>query len=466
MRAIHLQSRATVWMARVALLTSMLFLMSLSGCGGGGGDGDSAVAPAPVPTTVSTPPFYPGNTDIPVSGPDVPGIAAFDTGVKAVMKRYNVPGIGLAVTKDGKLVVARGYGYQDFEARQLMRADTMSRVGSISKFITALAIMRLRDQGQIDLDQTFLSILTDYQVGAGGDARLRDITIRMLLQHSGGWDKALADDFVNRQFLVARALGVATPPTCPDIIRYAMTQPLQFTPGTQIAYSNTGFCILGQVVAKLSGQTYESFVRNQILARADVHAMSIAMPHLSQRGPLEAKYYAYDGSSLVDSLFAGEGKVPMTYAADPMTSEGAAGWIGSAVDLTRVMTAFEGCRVSNLISADSKALMLANPHLPDAPLAEDVTADPSRWLGLGIVAGPTAETYAHGGLTPASQAALHRRPTGHTFAMVTNMRADRSAEFYNDLVIAVGVAIDALPVDPATDLYPQYPSMSLPARNP
>ncbi|HVQ13815.1 MAG TPA: hypothetical protein VMS40_09500, partial [Vicinamibacterales bacterium] len=123
-------------------------------------------------------------------------------------------------------------------------------------------------------------------------------------------------------------------------------------------------------------------------------------------------------------------------------------------------------RVAGFISADSKALMLADPHLPNAPVAEDVTADPSRWLGLGIAVGPTAETYAHGGLTPASQAALHRRPTGHTFAMVTNMRADRSGEFYDALVAAVGAAIDTLPVDLATDLYAQYPSMSLPARNP
>jgi hypothetical protein len=64
------------------------------------------------------------------------------------------------------------------------------------------------------------------------------------------------------------------------------------------------------------------------------------------------------------------------------------------------------------------------------------------------------------------QTALHRRPTDHTFSMVTNMRADRSADIYNDLVAAVGSAIDTLPVDPATDLYPQYPSMSLPATNP
>jgi N-acyl-D-amino-acid deacylase len=397
-----------------------------------------------------------------VAGSEVPGIAAFDTGVKAVMKRYNIPGVGLAVTSDGKLILARGYGYQDFEARQPMRPDTMLRVASISKFITALAIMRLRDQGQIDLDQTFLSILTDYQVAAGGDPRLRDITIRMLLLHAGGWEYPEPDDFTNRPVIVANALGIPAPPTCRDVIRYAMTQPLQFTPGTKEVYSNLGFCILGQVVQKISGQTYESYVRDQVLARADVRAMSIGMPHLSQRGPIEAKYYVFNGSPLVSSAFPGEGRVPIAYSGDPMTGEAAFGWIGSAVDLTRIMSAFEGTRVADYISAESKAAMLANAHLP----SRYDGSSPMRWFGLGIVVGPTTDTYAHGGLSGGSQIALHRIPSGHTFAIAANIRTDRTEELYNDIVSAVRDAIAVLPADPATDLYAQYPSASLPARNP
>jgi CubicO group peptidase (beta-lactamase class C family) len=445
----------------VVLLTGVL----LSACGGGGSGGsDNTPAPPPTPTTVSTPTFYPGDIDIPVTGADVPGIAALDTSLKAIMKRYNVPGIGLAVTRDGRLILARAYGYQDFEARQPMRPDTMVRVGSISKFITALAIMRLRDQGQLDLDQTFLSILTDYQVAAGGDARLRDITLRMLLLHAGGWAAASeAEDFTSKPFVVANALGVPTPPTCRDVIRYTMTQPLQFTPGTKIVYSNTGYCILGEVVAKVSGQSYESYVRDQILARADVHAMSIAMPHQSQRGPLEAKYYIFNGSRLVDSTFVGEGKVPLTYSGDPITGEGAFGWLGSPVDLTRIMTAFEGTRVANFIPTSSKAEMMIDTHLPDAAL---VGTPRYRWRGLGLVVGPTTETYAHGGLATGSQTAFHRTESGHTFTIVTNIRVDKSDDLYNELVTAVEDSFATLPADPSLDLYPQYPSMSLPARNP
>jgi CubicO group peptidase (beta-lactamase class C family) len=121
----------------------------------------------------------------------------------SLMRTWNVPGMAIAVSKNGQLILARAYGYADFETKQPMQPDTMTRIGSTSKTLTALAILRLRDQGLLDLDQTFLSILTEYQVPNGGDTRLRSITLRQLLQHSGGLDKAPAQDFTNQSFAVA-----------------------------------------------------------------------------------------------------------------------------------------------------------------------------------------------------------------------------------------------------------------------
>jgi N-acyl-D-amino-acid deacylase len=445
----------------------------LASCGAGGGvtSGNSAgastlgVTPAAAATAerVVVPAFYPGDTPIPVSGPNVPDAAAFDEGVKEMMRRYNVPGVGLAVARDGRLILARGYGYADFETKQFMQPDEMVRVGSISKFLTGLAVMRLRDQGLLDLDQPFLNILTEYQIQPGGDPRLRDVTVRQLLQHSGGWDKSLFDDPTNQPFTVARALGLTTPVTCRDIARYAMTQPLQFTPGTRIVYSNQGFCILGQVIAKVSGQTYESYVRDQVLAPAGVHDMSIGQPHPNQRGPLEAKYYTYDGAPMVDSVFPGEGRVAPPYAHDPLTLQAAGGWIGSAVDLTRVMTAFDGSRVANFLTPDSKQQMLADSHLPGGMSEEDPLG---RWRGLAIVVGPSPESYGHGGLMPGSQATLIRDERGYTFALLTNSRAENFPQLANELVNVGTRAIDAGFIGSGTDLYSQYPSPTLPARNP
>ena len=310
----------------------LCLVLALSAACGGGGD-SSGGSPSPPSQPPSTPPpappgqFFPAGTSIPVTGPDVTGAAAFDAPVQSMMRQWNVPGVGLAVAKDGKLILARGYGYLDYEARTPMQPDTLVLVGSVSKVITSLAVLRLRDQGLIDLDAKFLDILTAYSVQPGGDARLRDITIRHLLEHAGGWERALLDDFTNQPFAIAQKLGIPTPVTCPDVVRYVMTQPLDFAPGTRQAYSNVAFCILGRVVEKVSGQSYESYVRDHVLAPADVHAMSIGRPRASGRLSLEAKYYAYTNAPLIDSLFAGEGKVPIPYCCDPIVYEGAGGWL-------------------------------------------------------------------------------------------------------------------------------------------
>jgi CubicO group peptidase (beta-lactamase class C family) len=380
-----------------------------------------------------------------------------------MMRQWNVPGVGLAIAKDGRLILARGYGYQDYEARTPMQPDTLVLIGSVSKVITSLALLRLRDEGRIDLDTKVLDILTEYSVQPGGDARLRDITVRELLEHAGGWDKTLADDFTNQPIKVAQTLGIATPVTCADVVRYVMTQPLDFAPGTRQAYSNVGFCILGRVVEKISGQTYESYVRDHVLAPASVYAMSIGRPHASGRLANEAKYYAYTGAPLVDSLFAGEGKVPIPYCCDPLVYEGAGGWLGSAVDMTRIMTALDGSRVTSFLSTDSKAQMLADPHLPHVREADEAVGS---WWGLGINVGPAPERYGHAGLMGGSRSLLIHDERGYVMAIVANTSPLDTTGFSAALVEAVTTPLANGLQGAAEDLYASYPSPSVPARNP
>ena len=453
--------------ARRALLCAGLVMLAACGGGGGGGDGNTGTGggggTTPPPTTPPTDEYFPASTTIPVAGASVPGVAAFDTAVQAMMRKWNLPGVALAIAKDGKLILARGYGYQDFEARTQMQPDTMVRIGSVSKPITSLAILRLKDQGLLNLDARFMDILTEYSVQAGGDPRLRDITLRHLLQHAGGWDKTLAQDFTNQPVEVSKALGIPTPVTCADVVRYAMTQPLQFAPGTQQVYSNLGFCILGRVVAKVSGQSYEAYVRDHVLAPANVFAMSVALPHLSQRGPFEAKYYAYTGAPLMDSLFPGEGKVSIAYFYDPIVYEGAGGWLGSAVDMTRIMTALDGSRVSGFVSVDSKTQMLANPQLAHALLADESSGS---WWGLGLSVGPSPDRYGHGGIMAGSRSLLNHDEHGYVMAIVTNTSPLDFTGFSQALSEAINAPLASGLAGSTTDLYPQYVSAVQPARGP
>jgi CubicO group peptidase (beta-lactamase class C family) len=411
----------------------------------GGGDSDDAPATAQQE-------YHPAGTTIPTSGADVPGVQPFDESVMAVMRKWNVPGVTIAVAKEGKLLLARGYGYADFEAKQPTQPDSMFRIASISKVLTSLAILRLKDQGLLDLDQTFLGILTEYEVPPGGDARLRDITLRHLLRHEGGWDRAVAAEPQHEE--ISRALGVPTPVSSKDVIRFMMGRPLQFTPGTRSAYFNVGYNILGRVIEKVSGQTYESYVREQVLAPMGIHAMSIGQSRAAQRGPFEVKYYAYGGQPLWDSPFAGEGKVPPPYSLEMLTLDASGGWIASAIDLTRVMTTIDGSRISGFLSADSQTQLTARGPRDTG----------TSWYALGLEVGPTTGDYSHNGSLPGLGTSFGRRSNGYEFAILANTRPSDEARFDRELTSTILTALGAGLTGSPTDLYAQYPSPSLPAR--
>lgn len=115
---------------------------------------------------VSTPEFHSSAEAVPVTGPNVPGVESFDAAIKALLKQWNVAGVAVAIAKDGRLIMARGYGYADFETKQLMQADATLRIASVTKLITAAAVLRLKDQGLLGLDEKVFDILTEYEVPA------------------------------------------------------------------------------------------------------------------------------------------------------------------------------------------------------------------------------------------------------------------------------------------------------------
>jgi CubicO group peptidase (beta-lactamase class C family) len=434
------------------LSVGILLLFACVSCGGGGGDRKP---------TVSLSEFYPSDTAVVTTGVAVPGVEAFDKNIPALLKKWNIPGATIAVAKNGKLILARGYGYADFEAKQPMQPDSMFRIGSISKILVSQSVLQLKDQGKLNLDASFLDVLTDYHVTATGDPRLRNITIRHLLQHSGGWDRDASGDPMAKQGDISRALKIPMPVQCSDVTRYMMGQPLDFVPGTKQVYSNFGYCILSQVIEHISGEPFEIYVRNHVLAPMDIHAMSVGYSQsLAQRSPYEVKYYEYNGAPLVDSVFPEGGKVPAPYGGfDLLTIEASGGWIGSTIDLTRIMTAIDGSRATPLLLPATTIEWAANPHLPSW------FNSPDYWYGMGIFVGPTADTWYHGGTIFGAKSQLVRSGKGYTWAIMTNSMSQDPSGLSNDLDSAMMQAIGTAFEGSAVDLYPQYPSPFLPPRH-
>jgi CubicO group peptidase (beta-lactamase class C family) len=425
-------SPSVIRLLRTCLSASLFVLAACGGASGGGSD-----------NRASAQKFYPAGTTVPVTGPDVSGAAPFDELMTRLMKDNDVPGATLAIAKGGRLVMAKGYGYADFESRQLMQPDAMFRIASVSKVLTSMTALQLKDQGLLRLDDKVLDILTEVPLPPSGDARLRDITVRHLLQHAGGWDRSISPDPSTQE--MTRALGISPPLTTADRIRYALTRPLDFTPGTKYHYSNFGYCMLGPIIEKVGGRRYELYVRDNVLLPMGVFAMSIGKSVVNGRGPYEVKYYDQAGAAATENPDDGG------LAFCPASGS----WIGSTIDLTRVMTAIEGSRGGAFLSAATMQEYLADPMLPPQVA--------NQWWGLGIAVGPTPDAWSHGGL--GNSVALLQRTSSYTWAVLTNFWPSDANAFAGQIHAAVTAAL-ASGIDGPLDLYSQFPSPNLPPSEP
>jgi N-acyl-D-amino-acid deacylase len=126
------------------------------------------------------------------SNPTDPRMASFDREVGEHMKARNIPGGALAVVKDGRLVYARGYGWADRDKQEPVEPASLFRIASISKPVTAVAVLKQVEQGRLKLSDKafdFIDLKPHLPAGAKADERLRGITIRQCLDHTGGWDR-------------------------------------------------------------------------------------------------------------------------------------------------------------------------------------------------------------------------------------------------------------------------------------
>src|SRR5262249_32977754 len=155
---------------------------------------------------------------------------------------HGIPGAALAIARQGKLVLARGYGWSDVTTGALVQPDTLFALGSLTKTFTMVAILKLAEEGKLKLEDPGFGILKHIKArgGARVDPRVRDITVRHCLDYSGGWNRDVSGDPINWEPQICRAIQVP-PPLRPDqFLSFILSLPLDFKPGTNAVYSNVG----------------------------------------------------------------------------------------------------------------------------------------------------------------------------------------------------------------------------------
>ena len=379
------------------------------------------------------------------TGAAVPALAAFDTEMQAFMARWQIPGAALAVARGGRLVLARGYGVADHSTGEPVQPDSLFRIASVSKSVTAAAVMQLVERGLISLDTAVFPYLAR---GTPVDARLNRITVRHLLQHSGGWDRTLTFDPVANALPVASDMGVPAPPDTATLVRWLLGQPLQFDPGTREAYSNIGYVLLGEVIAKASGQRYEDQVRTMLLATG-ITRMRLGASLPAGRLAGEVVYHMPVGTPPGRSQFASlPGPVPAPYGGVPIELAGAAGgWVASAIDLVAFGAAVDGqTQRADLMSAASLGESLRRPGY--------VGAAATVWDGLGWTVLASGSRRKEGS-APGTTALLVVRGNGTTWAALLNMRSTSDGDAMSaDLDGALARAHGSVTTWPTGDAFP------------
>ncbi len=190
------------------------------------------------------------------AGADItpPGLSAetqkkIDSAVAEVLDKSGAPSASIAIVRDGRIVYVQAYGDARLEPKAAAEPGMRYAIGSVSKQFTAAAILLLQQDGKLSLDDKVAKYFPDL-------TRAGDITVRQLLAHTSGYQDYWPQDYM---FPL-----MAEPVTPEGIMDRWARKPLDYEPGTQWQYSNTGYVIAGRIVEKVSGQPLFQFLQERI----------------------------------------------------------------------------------------------------------------------------------------------------------------------------------------------------------
>jgi N-acyl-D-amino-acid deacylase len=296
----------------------------------------------------------------------------------------------------GERPVVTSFGHASRRNGRPLVADDRFKIASLSKPVTAAAVLALVHEGKFTLDTRLVDLWPAVQSAVDGRSKL--ITVRHLLQHTAGWDHSLSFDpyFIDDESVAAltgaRSKTIAT---CARLADAMLARPLQFMPGTRYSYSNLGYCWLGRILARYGEGSYERAARRLI-------------PELDG--------FSLDTSDLTVHPEVSAEEAPFL-ANDPMVVAAAGGWI------TDARSYFEF------------AARLPGPEVLEQPIS--VSDNRFYGLGWGIRDLPQGLFLGHFGAMPGVFSIVIRKPDGPVIVALFNGRPRDPHRSFDDLFEAI-----------------------------
>ena len=356
---------------------------------------------------------------------DVPELHDMDSIMRRYLKRWELNGAQLAVTRNDSLLYVKGYGWADKERNVLMEPCHIMRMASVSKLVTAVGIMKLQEMGRLKLsDKVFgpQGILNDTTyTNSIRDKRYYDITVEQLLRHKAGFNNYAGDPMSSTRYIMMQN-RLTTPPTHRELLRILLRRHLGYTPGTGRCYSNLGYTILSMIIEKRSGMSYEQFMQDKVLRPAGCFDFHIAGIYYRDRRPNEVRYYMHGGSEPVYEYNNSGKKVDKCYGdTDIPRLAGAGAWAASAAELSRLIASIDGCSVlPDVISPQSVKAMTQQMPSGDYSLGWNYTPVGRPWIRTGSLSGTSA--------------LVMRYPDGQCWILLTNTSTWKGHGFSIDTI--------------------------------
>lgn len=311
-------------------------------------------------------------------------IRLLEAWIETNMAYRGLPGLSIAIVHDQDLVWARGFGYADRDKQTPATPDTIYRIASISKVFTSTAIMHLRDQGKLKLDDPVEKYLPWFKIKtASADAP--PITIRHLLTHTAGLPREAAFPYWS-DFKF---------PTREQMIKALPTQEAVYPPETLWKYSNLGLALAGEIVVAVSGEPFDAYVQKNIFDPLNMKHSSALLPE-PHRPQLATGY----GRRLPD------GKRALRPFTDAQGVTPAAGLASTAADIAR----FASLQFRDGPAKGSQ--IVKGSTLREMHRVQWLMPDwkSGRGLGFHIIHREDGDLVGHGGWVAGYQTAVYFRP--------------------------------------------------------
>ncbi len=327
---------------------------------------------------------------------DQQDIEPLDNAVKDFMLKHSIPGVSVAITKNDRLVYVKSYGQMSPSDNTPVTNKNLFRIASVSKPITAVGIMKLLEANKLTMDSKVFGtggiLGNDYP--SSNLSQVSDLTVRHLLHHTSNlWPNDGNDPMFKQKNY-----------NHDQLIKWTLDNYSGVSTRGVHKYSNFGYCLLGRIIEKLSGKSYEQFIKDEVLKPCGITNMQLGGSTLAERKTDEV-------------LYTGQGYDPYQYNFPRMDSHG--GWIASATDLARFLVRVNGFNDKPDILQPATITTMTTRSVPSSNYAS----------GWGV---NNANHWWHTGSLPGTAAEIIRASNGFGWVVLCNSRS-YSGSFDGDL---------------------------------